>query len=83
MPHLMAGRYVGFVLTGLFLFTGCATLVPTPHGNIKLYPPYDYNVTSGTVTLNPYAVDKAAQLLESGSDKVLDRLQKLAEKGKQ
>lgn len=68
----------GAVVASAVFLTGCVTQVPTKHGVIKLYPPYDYDVKNERVTMNEHLINKGAELLEKGSDKALDRIQKIA-----
>lgn len=69
-------------LAALLLLAGCgATVVTKPDGTkIELRPPYEFDVTSNTVVVSPGVISASERVIDKGTDKAFDRLQKLAEK---
>lgn len=75
------GGWAVMALAASFL-AGCgATVVTKPDGTkIELKPPYEYDVTSNTVVVSPGVISASERVIDKGTDKAFDRLQKLAEK---
>lgn len=86
MRHLntvsLGGRGLLAAALAALLLSACTpTVITKPDGTkIELRAPHEYNVTSNTVVMSPALIEASERVIDKGTDKAFDRLQKLAEK---